>query len=106
MTRLFYLAQAASPVPSTDTTTGGWQAILDADGLGITITGMLIVFSALTAISVFIALLPRVLAVLEPYLPEVGAHAAPATSAASASPAGVDPRMVAAIGWVQHQKGK
>ncbi len=36
----------------------------------MTVTGMAIVFSALIGISVFIALLPRVLAALRPLFPE------------------------------------
>lgn len=39
-----------------------WQNVIDGNGIGITITGMLIVFSGLLLISLFIAALPRVLA--------------------------------------------
>ncbi|MEO0530249.1 MAG: OadG family protein [Planctomycetota bacterium] len=101
------LAQAATPDAPADAVASGWQAIVEADGLGISITGMLIVFVALTAISVFIGLLPKILGVLEPYLPEVGHHAAPDPAAGTAKPtAGTDPRMVAAIAWARHQDGK
>ncbi len=39
-----------------------WQNVLDGHGIGISITGMLIVFSGLTLISFFITALPRILA--------------------------------------------
>ncbi|WP_303722334.1 OadG family protein [Malonomonas rubra] len=42
-----------------------WQNVIDGNGIGITITGMLIVFSGLLLISLFIAALPRILALRE-----------------------------------------
>lgn len=39
-----------------------WQNVIDGNGIGITITGMLIVFSGLLLISLFIAALPKLLA--------------------------------------------
>lgn len=42
-----------------------WQNVIDGNGLGITITGMLIVFSGLLLISLFIAALPKLLALKE-----------------------------------------
>lgn len=39
-----------------------WQNVIDGNGIGITITGMLIVFSGLLLISLFISALPRILA--------------------------------------------
>lgn len=38
-----------------------WQNVIEGHGLGITLTGMLVVFSGLAFISLFIALLPRLL---------------------------------------------
>lgn len=104
MNALLCLAQAAAPAPPTDASIGGLRAILEADGLGITVTGMLIVFAALTTISLFISLLPKVLDLLEPYLPEIGAHAAAASVPASGANRDIDPRAVAAIGWALHQR--
>ncbi|SHJ05916.1 Oxaloacetate decarboxylase, gamma chain [Malonomonas rubra DSM 5091] len=42
-----------------------WQNVIDGNGIGITLTGMLIVFSGLLLISLFITALPRVLALGE-----------------------------------------
>jgi len=41
-----------------------WELLAEADALGIAITGMVIVFSGLAGISIFIAALPRILAKL------------------------------------------
>ncbi len=38
-----------------------WQNVIDGNGVGITLTGMLIVFSGLALISLFITALPRLL---------------------------------------------
>lgn len=38
-----------------------WQNVVDGNGIGITVTGMLIVFSGLTLISLFIGRLPNLL---------------------------------------------
>ncbi len=38
-----------------------WQNVLDGQGIGITLTGMLIVFSGLALISLFISVLPKLL---------------------------------------------
>ena len=42
----------------------GWQRIMDGQGFDIVFTGMFVVFLALTAISLFIAVLPKAMAVL------------------------------------------
>ena len=39
-----------------------WQNVIDGNGIGITLTGMLIVFSGLALISLFIAALPKAIA--------------------------------------------
>lgn len=41
--------------------TYSWQNVVDGNGIGITLTGMLIVFSGLLLISLFITVLPRIL---------------------------------------------
>lgn len=38
-----------------------WQNVIDGQGIGITLTGMLIVFSGLALISLFIVILPKLL---------------------------------------------
>jgi oxaloacetate decarboxylase gamma subunit len=48
--------------------------ITDGHAIGISITGMLIVFAALGLISAFIAALPKVLATVEPYWPTSESH--------------------------------
>ena len=48
----------------------GWQRIMDGQGLDIAFTGMFVVFLALTVISLCIAMLPKVMAVLGSILPE------------------------------------
>lgn len=78
------------------------QNVIDGQGLEITIVGITIVFSALAMISLFIAALPRVLTVLDPYLPAAAhehGHASPAVP-----PSGEDERIVAAIGLALHHR--
>ena len=48
----------------------GWQRIVDGQGLDIAFTGMFIVFLALAAISLCIAMLPKVMSAIEGMLPE------------------------------------
>ncbi len=84
----------------------GVRAIIDGNGIAITITGLLIVFAALAAISLFIAALPRLLSALGPYLPEIESHhdlpSGKGAATKSARDDDVDPRLVAAIGWAVH----
>ena len=81
------------------------RRLLESDAIAIAITGMLIVFVALTLISVFIALLPRILAVVSHRLPEpTGGHAhsgshTDATSIESTARSD-DDAVLAAIGFV------
>ena len=56
------------------------QLITDNNGYGIAITGMVIVFVALTMVSGFVALLPKILAVVEVVLPPSEAHHPPTPS--------------------------
>lgn len=82
----------------------GFQAISEANGVAIAVTGMLIVFFALTLISLFIRLLPEVLAVLAPILPRLESHDQPPRATESLD---IDnERIVAAIGYVLHQEMK
>ena len=45
-----------------------------AQGLDLAFAGMSIVFTALVLVSVFIAVLPRILAVINPYIPPAQLH--------------------------------
>ena len=75
-----------------------WGNVSEGNGISIAITGMLIVFLALTLITWSIAALPRILAVLDPYLPAIEHHH-PAPPPAESLPADEE-RVVAAIGLV------
>ena len=75
-----------------------WGNISDGNGIPIAITGMLIVFVALTLISFAIAALPRILTAIDPYLPAVDHRHQPLPPAESL-PADEE-RVVAAIGMV------
>lgn len=81
----------------------GWEAITAADGWATAFTGMTIVFVALAAITLFIGFLPKALAALGPWLPEITSHHdLPIESNGAgpqAAPGGVDRRAVAAIAW-------
>ncbi len=80
----------------------GIENIIDSDGLGISITGICIVFAALILISLFIASLPHVLAALASVLPpEVEHHAAAAPAAKRDDH---DEAVVAAIGFALHDR--
>ena len=74
--------------------------VVEGNAVAISVTGMLIVFSALTLITVFIAMLPRILSSLDPYLPAVSDHHHQPTPA-DALPMDEE-RIVAAIGAVLH----
>ncbi len=75
MTSVLLSAAASSSVVSTM----GWQNVVDGDGIGISIVGIVIVFGGLALISVCIATVPKVLALLEPKTskPAHGQKAAP-----------------------------
>jgi Na+-transporting methylmalonyl-CoA/oxaloacetate decarboxylase gamma subunit len=79
-----------------------FQNVLDAEGISLAVIGMLIVFSALTLISLFIAALPKVLDFLNDYLPE------PAHHDSHAGLAGNEPDeeelIIAALGYVLHRE--
>jgi len=89
----------------------GMENILEADGFGLAITGLFIVFIALVGITLFIAVLPKVLALIEPYLPAEAHHHGHAPDKGSAQIAPVaavdvseEEAVVAAIGFAMHAR--
>lgn len=83
--------------------TGGWQGIVEGRGLAISTTGMLIVFVALATISTFIALLPKLLALIEPVFPESEGHHAPAAAPKSAPAAAKTKTVMAIAGYTSQE---
>ena len=79
--------------------TMGLENILAADGPTIAIMGMLIVFSALTFIALFISQLPKLLPLLEKILPEEHHHTAPPST-----PGGDHEKVLAAIAFALFHK--
>lgn len=77
----------------------GWFHVMQDQGIPIAVTGMLIVFAALVLISLFIAALPQLLAIIAKVLPEEPEHAAPQDRSPSLIP---DEAVLAAIGFVLH----
>lgn len=86
------------------------QNVIEAQGFALSITGMVIVFTALTLISITIALLPRILEILAGILPAEGGHRAPTprTAPPPSAPAASadDAAVVAAIGYVLHARAR
>ena len=74
-----------------------YQNIVDGQGMDIAITGMSIVFTALALISLFIAMLPRILALWSPEPPAVAY-----SPAGPDGPLADDDEVVAAIGIALH----
>ncbi len=72
----------------------GIQNILNAQGFTVAITGMLIVFAALTIISIFISLLPKLVVLRATVFPE-GHHHAVQGKATKQD----DDKLLAAIGF-------
>ena len=74
------------------------QNIIDGQGIPIALTGMGIVFCVLALISLFIAFLPKLTAILGRYFPETEVHhiSAPKTSSNDA--------VLAAIAYVYHMR--
>lgn len=75
-----------------------WENISEGNGIPIAITGMLIVFVALTLIACAIAALPRILTAIDPILPAAD-HRHQPLPPAEGLPADEE-RVVAAIGMV------
>jgi hypothetical protein len=91
--RIIILAQAESSRQAFR-----WSNVQEDNGIAIALVGLVIVFTALTLISLFIGFLPRILKALFPYLPQ-STHVAPSPAESTA----VDEEMVvAAIGLVLH----
>ena len=77
----------------------GYSNVVEGQAIEISITGMAIVFTALVFISLFLTYLPKVLAVLEPYLPEAShGHDSPPPRTPRS-----DEELVAAIGFALHR---
>ncbi|NIL96730.1 MAG: hypothetical protein GTO53_04715 [Planctomycetales bacterium] len=77
------------------------QNIVDNQGVGIAITGMVIVFTALVLVTLFIAILPKLLARLADVLPpEEPHHGPPASGRAD------DEALAVAIGLALHSQAK
>jgi Na+-transporting methylmalonyl-CoA/oxaloacetate decarboxylase gamma subunit len=85
-----------------------FQNVLDADGIGIAITGMSIVFCGLVLISLFIAALPKLLGKVEKEVARKRAAKVAAKSSAkpkvAISPSELSDEMRAAIGYVIHME--
>ncbi len=80
------------------------QNVTDAQGVTISLTGMVIVFFVLLSISVAIALIPKILPLLNKLFPPVvHGHAAPAVQNNKAS---LDESVVAAIALAIHSTNK
>ncbi len=82
----------------------GWDNIIKSQGLPIAVTGLLIVFFALTLITVFIQLLPTVL----DFLGIQGEAEEPASKSPpqSAANGAVQPEVIAAIGLALHTQAQ
>ncbi len=74
------------------------QNIVDGQGVPIALTGMGIVFCVLALISLFIALLPKLTAILGRYFPEAEVHVSPSPKTSS------DDSVLAAIAYVYHMR--
>ncbi|MDR4506357.1 MAG: OadG family protein [Candidatus Scalindua sp.] len=75
------------------------QNILDGRGFDISITGMVVVFTALALISAFISLLPAILRIVNRIFPQEEASHAPSLSRSSHTP---ENEVIAAIGFALH----
>ena len=86
-----------------------FQNIIDAGGIGLSLTGMTIVFVSLVLVSLFISWLPKVLPVVNAILPELEGHhhgvSMPAHAAPVVAAAGGEEEIVAAIGFALHSRG-
>ena len=77
-----------------------YQNVIDGQGISIAITGMLIVFTALVLISLFITVLPRIVSALNRRYP-------PAPELSSITPTlSTDPAVGAAIGFALHLRDR
>ena len=76
-----------------------FSRILNGEGIAIAATGMVIVFTALLLITLFISALPHILEVVGKVLPEVSDRHAPQDHPESLLP---DEAVLAALGFVLH----
>jgi Na+-transporting methylmalonyl-CoA/oxaloacetate decarboxylase gamma subunit len=76
-----------------------FSQVFAGKGMAIAATGMIIVFTALLLITLFISALPRLLEMISTILPEVPDHHAPKDASRSLLP---DEAILAAIGFVLH----
>lgn len=83
-------------------TTLNFDAIAEANGFSIAIMGMLIVFCALGLISLFIGWLPQLVALGEPWLPDLDTHAS-SPSLEESLPVDNE-RIIAAIGLALRER--
>ena len=79
------------------------QNIFDGQGFALTFAGMIIVFTALLILSLFISLLPRVLGLLQNRFPAIF-DGEEKENAATAEPELQRLRIVAAIAFVLHHQ--
>jgi len=77
-----------------------WQHVVDGRAVDISLSGMLIVSTALVLISSFIALLPRVLQLLAPFLPAENEQRETAPAAPRSDVP--EPELLAAVGYAFH----
>ena len=75
-----------------------YQNIIAGDGFELAFAGMTIVFTALVLVSIFIAVLPKILVVLNRLIPEVHHH----TAAPQQREASDETAVTAAIGFALH----
>lgn len=83
-----------------------FQNIVEANGLGIAATGMVIVFVVLVLISGFIASLPKIMGFLEEIMPAPADHHGEASAASHVSDSTSQEEIVAAIGAALHARRK
>ena len=80
-----------------------YQHIVDAQGIELAFAGMIIVFTVLSLVCIFLALLPHILTVVNRYIPEVHHHAAPQPKAKNASN---EADIAAAVAFVLHGRAQ
>jgi Na+-transporting methylmalonyl-CoA/oxaloacetate decarboxylase gamma subunit len=80
-----------------------FQNVLDADGISLSIIGMLIVFAALALVSLFIAALPKILERLNDYLPAEQTHHG-GHGGSSGGELDEEEFIIAALGYVLHRE--
>jgi len=81
-----------------------WQNVIDGNGIGLAVTGMLIVSIALALVSGFIAVLPKILQTINMVFPEpVTAHPTRPKPAGAASD---DRAIAAAVAFALHHHNR